>query len=153
MTDIDIKTAKTSALVDFYNAHSGRPAIKKFVDRATAEKRVAALALQLQLAPIVAEVREESEANAATLKVAKAKFKQLLIEGVALSSARTTRHSVFADGIEYDSVKAAFIALGLSLGKHIRFRAALKAEGAKEFEGHSFKLGAVRAAARPPRAE
>lgn len=36
----DIKTKTTAELVAFYNAHSGRPVIKKFADRPTAEKRV-----------------------------------------------------------------------------------------------------------------
>jgi hypothetical protein len=35
-----IKTKTTAELVAFYNAHSGRPVIKKFADRTTAEKRV-----------------------------------------------------------------------------------------------------------------
>lgn len=41
---IDIKNSSTAELVKFYNANSGRPAIKKFRDRADAEKRVASLA-------------------------------------------------------------------------------------------------------------
>lgn len=36
----DIKTAKTSELVAYYNEKSGRPAVKKFADRKTAERRV-----------------------------------------------------------------------------------------------------------------
>lgn len=39
---LNIKTAKTAELVAFYNEHADKP-VKKFVDRATAEKRVAAL--------------------------------------------------------------------------------------------------------------
>jgi hypothetical protein len=43
---IDVKTAKTSELVAYYNAHlpEGAKSIKKFVDRKTAEQRVLALA-------------------------------------------------------------------------------------------------------------
>jgi len=43
MKTINTNTAKTAELVAFYNANSGKPAIKKFSDRATAEKRVAEL--------------------------------------------------------------------------------------------------------------
>ncbi len=40
---IDVTTAKMNELVAYYNAHSGKSPIKKFADRKTAEKRVAAL--------------------------------------------------------------------------------------------------------------
>lgn len=36
----EVKSMTTAELVAYYNAHSGRPAIKKFQDRATAERRV-----------------------------------------------------------------------------------------------------------------
>lgn len=42
MTTINTKTAKTAELVAFYNAYADKP-VKKFADRATAEKRVAGL--------------------------------------------------------------------------------------------------------------
>lgn len=41
--NIDIKASSASELVKFYNANSGSKPIKKFSDRATAEKRVAEL--------------------------------------------------------------------------------------------------------------
>lgn len=40
---MNVQTAKTSELLAFYNANSGRPAIKKFTDRKIAEARVQAL--------------------------------------------------------------------------------------------------------------
>lgn len=40
---IDTNKATTSELVNYYNAHSGKSPIRKFADRATAIKRVAAL--------------------------------------------------------------------------------------------------------------
>lgn len=46
-TKINVATAKTSELVAFYNANTDKP-VKKFADRATAEKRVAALLETLQ---------------------------------------------------------------------------------------------------------
>jgi hypothetical protein len=47
MKTIDITTAKTAELVAFFNAHAEKP-VKKFADRATAEKRVAALIDELK---------------------------------------------------------------------------------------------------------
>lgn len=44
-----------------------------------------------------------------------------------VAAARATRHGVLVDKVEYPSVKAAFIELGLPLGTHIRFRLELKA--------------------------
>jgi hypothetical protein len=41
-TAFDVTTAATSSLVAFYNAHAAKP-VAKFTDRATAERRVAAL--------------------------------------------------------------------------------------------------------------
>lgn len=40
---IDVKKATAAELVNYYNAKSGKKPIKKFADRKTAEKRVAAL--------------------------------------------------------------------------------------------------------------
>jgi hypothetical protein len=40
---MNVHTAKTSELIAFYNANSGRDPIKKFTDRKTAEARVQAL--------------------------------------------------------------------------------------------------------------
>ena len=43
MTKIDITTASTADLLAFFNAHSGAAPVKRFSDRKTAERRVAAL--------------------------------------------------------------------------------------------------------------
>ena len=60
MKTINVKTAATSELVAFYNAHSDKP-VKKFADRATAEKRVAALLETLE--PVKSSPAERVEAN------------------------------------------------------------------------------------------
>jgi hypothetical protein len=98
---IDVKTASMGELVAYYNAHSGKSPIKKFADRATAMKRVAAL-----------------------VPAAKPKAKR--------PGFTTTKVEV--NGKEYGSVKQAFTALHLPLGRHIRFRMALKAAGKLDFE-------------------
>lgn len=45
---LNVTTAKTSELVAFYNEHNPSKPVKKFADRATAEKRVAALIASLE---------------------------------------------------------------------------------------------------------
>lgn len=48
MQSRDIATAKTSELVAFFNAHTGGAQVKKFADRKTAERRVAALIIEME---------------------------------------------------------------------------------------------------------
>lgn len=52
----------------------------------------------------------------------------------------TPRSAVKADGTEYRSVKQAFEKLKLPLGRHIRFRMALKAAGKLAFEHGDKKI-------------
>lgn len=64
MQSRDIATAKTSELVAFFNAHTGGAQVKKFADRKTAERRVAALIIEMEaeLNPTTAAlVAEESD--------------------------------------------------------------------------------------------
>lgn len=56
-----------------------------------------------------------------------------------VAAARAQRSKVFVEGRgEYRSVKAAFVALGLPVSKHIPFRMKLKASGQALFDRHSF---------------
>lgn len=55
MNTIDISTATTAELVAFWNAHAEKP-VKKFADRKTAERRVAALIEQMNSQPAVEEL-------------------------------------------------------------------------------------------------
>lgn len=101
MAKINVKTATAAELVAYYNANSGKAAIKKFADRKTAEKRVAALGGE---------------------------------------TTKGTMHSkVIVNGTEYRSVKQAFEKLKLPLGRHIRFRMALKKAGKLDFEHNDKK--------------
>ena len=63
MKTLNVKSATSAELVAFYNANSGKPAIKKFSDRATAEKRVAALLETLE--PVKVSSVERVEMNRA----------------------------------------------------------------------------------------
>jgi len=100
----DVTKAKMAELVTYYNANSGKPAIKKFADRKTAERRVAALV------PAADKSKKPSKAKG------------------------TMKSKVIVDGIEYRSVKQAFEKLKLPLGRHIGFRMKLKAAGKLDFE-------------------
>lgn len=47
MTTLNISTATTAELVDFFNANTGGAPVKKFADRKTAERRVSALIAEM----------------------------------------------------------------------------------------------------------
>ena len=53
-------------------------------------------------------------------------------------AAPAKRSAVTVDGVTYKSTAAAFKALGLPMGVHIRFRMKLKAEGSAEINGKKF---------------
>ena len=58
----------------------------------------------------------------------------------AVRHARTQHHKVSVGGQEYNSVHAAFVALGLPLNRHQAFRKELKANGQATFGAHTFWL-------------
>jgi predicted DNA-binding WGR domain protein len=138
MNSINTATAKTSELVDFYNANSGKSQIKKFADRATAEKRVNELLTTMnKSAKIFQEAIEETitktDRSAAIAKT---------WADPEVKAARSTRTHVKAGSKVYRSVKQAFEELGLPLSKHIRFRMELKSIGEMTFQhnGKSVKF-------------
>lgn len=107
---IDTNKATTSELVNYYNAHSGKSPIRKFADRATAIKRVAAL--------IPSKSKSKSKKE----------------------SSKKRSSAVMVEGTEYRSVKQAFEELKLPLGRHIKFRMKLKAAGKLDFEHSDKKI-------------
>lgn len=117
-TVIDIESATTAELVAFYNKRTGS-SIKKFQDRATAEKRVRAL-----------------------MDAAEPKRSQAIAESwrdPAVAEKRKQRSGVLVDGVEYNSVRAAHVALDLPLKDHIRLRMLLKeANGPLEVDGREW---------------
>ncbi len=65
---MNLQTATARELVAYYNAHSGRPPVKKFTDRATAERRCAELAAKHPVidpvdTPLTALILAEAEAS------------------------------------------------------------------------------------------
>lgn len=128
----------TSELLTFFNAHAERfemKPVKKFADRATAEKRSLELARKIQDAasapPKAKEKKEPGDISAAVAETWK---------DPEVAATRSARHSVKVKGEVYKSVRAAFDALGLDLAKHVAFRGKLVKEGKAEFDGHKFEL-------------
>ena len=134
---LNITTATTAELVAFYNANAAT-AVKKFADRKTAERRVAALIETIK--PVV-----ETKAKAKTKAPKVYKTHEERSEAIAKSwlvpatkAKRVTRHGVDVvtpEGLRmgFRSTKEAFEVLELPLGQHIRFRGQLKQAGTKEF--------------------
>jgi len=139
----NVKKASTAELVAKYNElNPGKP-VKRFTDRATAEKRVdAALAgtetIDDSKAPAgKITMNLMAEPGEPILKVVPVKKpKQAALPGVEKKprkvpvgdrlTERTIRHHVTVDGAEYKSVADAFRKLKLPMGKHIKFRGDLK---------------------------
>ena len=130
---IDVSAATTAELVAFYNKHAAKP-VNKFADRKTAERRVTQLVEQLP-----PKARAKSAEAPRSDKIAAS------WQDKSVAAARATRHGVRVTDPKggkgsYRSVREAFMVLALPLGRHIRFRAALKAAGAAEIDGHKFAL-------------
>lgn len=117
--NMDVTTAETKDLVAYYNKHTENQ-IKKFSDRATAERKVQAIL--------------DAKKEKAHVKPKPAPAKQRL-EAPATAKLQST--VTVKDGrreTEYRSVLRAFIALGLPENKHKAFRKALKQSGSETFE-------------------
>jgi hypothetical protein len=112
MQTINIAEAKTTELVAFYNTHAEKP-VKKFVSRAVAEEKVAAI-----IASLPTSTTEKKSA------AAKASWTNETVR-----AARAARHGVKVAGEEYPSVAKAFEALALPMSKHVKFRKELKLAG------------------------
>lgn len=191
---MNVKTATTAELVAFYNEKSGKPVIKKFQDRATAEKRVQALLDTLAVEADSMEsdelirkygfahcpkcdchlsngvIHDGDECNGKIIRLSHefecmacghgfgkrtrvgqgsgdpkraAAIAATWVDG-DVRAARVTRNAVtFVDdsGSRYfKSVRAAFIALGLPMSRHIKFRGELKKAGELEGFGGKWKV-------------
>ena len=157
-----IKTAKTAELVAFYNAHADKK-VSKFQDRATAERRVAELVASLaDVAPVKAAIGSTDQSGndvhdfGARTKVGKTVNNSAAVakswELDAVRAARSTRDAVaVTEDAEdrrvnhglYKSVSKAFVALGLPMNKHVKFRAELKKNGTAQINGFTFRLATV----------
>lgn len=96
MNAINTKTAKTSELVAFYNAHSDKP-VKKFTDRATAEARVTALLKTLK----PAKPAKANRSNVIEREI------QVLVEANPKREGTKSyeRFAIYADGMSTEEFK------------------------------------------------
>lgn len=144
---MDVTNATTAALIEFYNKHSEKP-IKKFADRATAEKRCQAIVDALAAkAPAAApkndsEKEEPKKPRASTKDKAPKKTKEPKEKTERKSTVLVTplaKGNKKGEQSSYRSVYDAFEKLGLPINQHKKFRKELKANGKGVFEGDGTK--------------
>ena len=113
----------TAELLKYYNDHSGKPPVKRFSDRKSAERRVNDLI-----------TGEKETAEVAKTPKKKAEPKKTSITGVVYN------------GETFKSLPIAFLKLKLPMGRMIKARITLKAEGKLVFEHdgktYNFKIAA-----------
>lgn len=147
---VEVKLASTAQLVAEYNRLTGK-SIKKFSSRAAGEKQVQALIDKLTASDQLAVVPKKKPKTQANTKVpadrSAAISKSWSKRETHDARSSRTQVSVAFNGEKtiHRSTAAAFKALKLPMGSHIKFRMALKAEGSKVFEheGNSYKFTAV----------
>lgn len=127
-----VKLMTPTQLVAEYNAGSGKPPIKKFVDRATAERRVEELRAKLADKPLPLPKNVRFPKRAAAIRDS--------WENEEVRARRSKRECVSVQGVIYKSTKAAFKVLGLPPNKCIAFRGKLKAAGILKYGEHEFKI-------------
>lgn len=146
--NMDVKTATTAALIEFYNKHSEKP-IKKFADRATAEKRVQAIVDALAAKAPAASPKGEGEKKEGAKKPrAERKAKEPKEEAVRKSTVLVTpitKGNKKGEQASYRSVYDAFEKLGLPINQHKKFRKELKAngKGIYEHDGAKYEFATV----------
>lgn len=160
MTKADIKKASTAELLAFYNANSGREPVKRFADRATAEKRVRFLldrpgdgdSPAAEPVKAAAQDAKPSKPVAQRAKKPAAQKDPVATHEKRASSiskswkdpdtaaSRSARNACKVGGEHYSSVPMAFRALKLDMKKHQRVRRQMVVNGHATFEGHRFTL-------------
>jgi hypothetical protein len=163
VTKTNLADFTTAELLQWFNENSGEDPVKRFSDRASAERRVTAL---LEKGAVATEPTPATPAPATKAKgkkgksapkakkekgAPKAKKERASPEqrsaavkaswdNEAVRAARSARHNVRVDGTLYESVLKAFVALRLDVKAHQRLRRELVAKGKTEFNGHKFVL-------------
>lgn len=162
MTYDEMKGATSRELMAFYNLHV-RPAVKKWENRAAAERRCAALIARLEdqarlkfvdealdfLRPPIADQEINDRIVSLPAPGPVPVFKPMTrSEGARVTwkdpdirERRSRRHGVAVDGLgEYESLLEAFKLLGIPTGSHIKFRGMLKKCKVLEGYGYTFRL-------------
>lgn len=134
MTPKQIAAAKSPELVAFYNEHAeglGLKPVKKFADLETARKRCLVIADTLAKKNKPAKAEKAPRAERAP-KVPKTEAERAASIAASwtdpkIAAMRKERSGCKVKGQTFDSVRKAFVELGLPLSRHIRFRMQLKA--------------------------
>lgn len=139
---VDITNAQTAELVEWYNENVDGPQIKKFSDRATAERRVTMLWEAIQGEPKKPakgkgkKPAEPTEERGAAIAAS--------WQDPAVAAKRKQRSAVHVTGKgidqQFSSVGKAFRELDLPSKKDIRFRMKLKEAGELEEFGYKWKI-------------
>jgi hypothetical protein len=147
ITKDNIGNFTTAQILEAYNAKAPTT-VKRFADRATAEKRY--LALLADAAPSKAAAKPAKTKKAAASKESKPKLSDKeRSDAIAeswndpkIAAKRAERTRVKVEGVEYQSVADAFRKLKLPMSGHIKFRMALKAteSGRLSHEGKMFTV-------------
>lgn len=134
-----VTTMSTAELLAYYNTHSGKPPVKRFADRKTAEKRVSDL-ITSKSKETEEMAKKETKAKAAPKKAAKAAPKKAASKKGAWGGWK--RAAVLYGKDHYLSLPLAFQALKLPMSRVRPARKKLKAEGtlAFEFNGKTFNF-------------
>lgn len=153
----DIATAKTSELLAFFNANTGGAQVKKFADRKTAERRVAALIIEIESEqnPITAELVADydadlDESNLTREPVTGAEEQPVIGEfvncphcGIHLSNGVTTYDEMRSEKVNVSDVTHEYMCLGCGgyFGPEIKARRATVSTGkARPAMAESLKL-------------
>lgn len=166
MAKIDVTTIALMTnkdLLSLYNKlNAPEPAIKKFKNRAEGEHLVLTLIQELGVDPTFEEevgtlpkalrpakvVLTPEEVQAKRIAGVKASW-----ENPAVKAARAAHNGVQVDGVQFKSVYAAYVELGLPVAKHAAFRAKLKAAGELvDSEGRLWVVTEVPKAPKPVKA-
>lgn len=154
MTEIsktNLSEFTTTELLQWFNDNSGEAPVKRFTDRATAERRVCALLDKKAGITTEAKAAKPAAAKVAVKRAPKEKKEKRTPEQRSAAvkgswddkktrAARSARHNVRVAGVLYESTLKAFVALKLDTKAHQRVRKEIVANGKADHEGHKFIL-------------
>ena len=143
----DLSKMSLKELVAFWNENNPDNQIKRFSDRATAERRCATLQDDVVTEVILDEDLPSEQRWRDHVQKFRERTKKRRSHAIADSwndaqthDLRCQRSGVEVDGVEYGSVAKAFKALDLPMKEHIKFRMMLKDRKTAQAYGRSWKI-------------